>query len=81
MDQVEGLSEALEALQTALDRVRDLTGNSAAEEAEGIDESTAEAEADEDTEEEVTSSGPGTEDGADDMNKASAVEALKRMMG
>ena len=76
MEGIEGLSEALEQLQTALDRVRELTGNSAEEQAESIDESTAETEADEASEEEVTPSGPGTEKGSgEDLNKAAAVAA------
>lgn len=77
-NQIEGLSEALETLQGALDRVRELTGDSAEEQAETIDESTSEVEEDQGSEEEVTPSGPGTED---DVGKAAAVESIKRMIG
>lgn len=77
--QIEGLSEAFATLQAALDRVRDLVGDSAGDEAEAIDESTAETEQDEGSEEEITSSGPGASD--DDIGKAAAVESIKRMIG
>jgi len=77
--QIEGLSEALEALQSALDRVRDLTGDSASDQADAIDESTSETEDSEDVEDEVTSSGPGAEDA--DVGKAAAVESIRKMIG
>ena len=77
--QIEGLSEAFEALQSALDRVRDLVGDSASDQADAIDESTAETEQDEGSEEEISSSGPGASE--DDISKAAAVESLKRMIG
>lgn len=77
--QIEGLSEAFQALQTALDRVKDLVGDSAGDAAETIDESTAETEQDEGSGDEITSSGPGASE--DDVGKAAAVESIKRMIG
>ena len=61
----------------ALDKVKDLTGDSATDQAETIDDSTAEAEDSEASEEQVTPSGAAD----DDVNKAAAVESIKRMIG
>ncbi len=79
--EIEGLSEALNMLQSALDRVRDLVGDTAAEEAQAIDEGTEETEQSEDSEDEVTSSGPGTTDEEGDVSKSAAIESVRRMIG
>ncbi len=77
--EIEGLSEALEAMQAALDKVRDMVGDSATDQADAIDEGTAETEDDEMAEDEVTSSGPGASDS--DIGEAAAVESIRRMIG
>ncbi len=81
MDDIEGLSEALGALQEALDRVKSmLPTDSAADASTDIDASTEGAEGAEATDETVSPSSS-DDDSDGDMRKAAAVAAIQKQLG